>query len=87
MAHNKLKNGGKCYFSDFDSTSFLSEFFVQAVSILLVSFILSHFHMSNGGVRTLIFFESGFKPVSQILNPDPVPTRFKQADSCLSPVK
>jgi len=47
MAPDKLENGAQCCFSKFDWRLFISKIFVKAVWILLVSFILSHFHKSS----------------------------------------
>jgi len=44
---NNLKNGAQFCFTNFDSRLFRSTFFVKEVSILLLSFTLSHFHMSG----------------------------------------
>jgi len=50
MAPNEIKNGAQCFFGYFDSRLFRSKFFVKAVSVLLFSFALSHFHKSNSNL-------------------------------------
>ena len=44
MALDEVKNGVQCCFSNFDSGLFRCTFFVKAVSILLLSFTLGHYH-------------------------------------------
>ena len=47
MAPDSLKNGAQRSCNKFHWRSFISNFFVKAVWILLVSFTLSHFNKSN----------------------------------------
>jgi len=88
MTTDKLENGAHCCLSKFVfQVIFILGF---SVSILLVSFTPSHSNKSTRGVRTLIFWvriQSCFANCESKSKPDPVPTRFKQSDSCLSPGK
>jgi len=63
MAPNKLQNGAQCCFSNFDSRLFDSRLFPgyaklleKAVSILLLSFNLSHFHKYSSNFLQEIYF-------------------------------
>jgi len=56
MVPNKLKNSSHCCFRNFEPKLVTSKFFVEAVSILLLSFILSHFHKTSPTLLQEIYF-------------------------------
>ena len=67
------KNGAQCCFSNFDSRFFRCKFFVKALSMLLPSFTLSHFHKSSPNLLEEIYLYSGFTFSHYDL---PFPTRY-----------
>ena len=56
IAPNMLQNGAQCCSSNFNSKLFRSKCFVKAVSILILSFTLSHFHKSSPTLLQEIYF-------------------------------
>jgi len=56
MLPSKWHNGTQCCFSMFDCRLFISNFFLKAVCILLVSFSLIHFHKSSPTLLHGIYF-------------------------------
>ena len=62
MVPNEIKFGAQYCFDEFAHTLFRSKFFFKAVSVLLLSFALSHFHKSSPTFLQEIYFLVSYMP-------------------------